>query len=447
VTPTGPIRTAPPWNAGGSFGIDWNAISRWDAFIAHAEEEFGVPRERLAATIVIESAGNERAIQRNHSNGWSYGLMQIVPFGVGWNGWHQRVWALSGSPPDGMTNAAIINALYDPLTNIRVGASILRDLYGQERLTRGEDAAWDAASSRFFLGNATWQGADTVNGNTGAQYRRALNGLMEEIGVGVPSSPLAYRVGLIPAGNVNRPRTAMNAGGPRFVTVHETGNSRNGANAEMHRVFVRDGGGAENVSFHLVVDDREAIQLLPFNEIGFHAGDGCDSRDADLGCFDSIAIETCVNADGNWERTKRNLVLLIAKLIRENPSLSADRIRQHNRWSGKDCPQRIRREGTWDALITQVKQELAMPGPGPDPVPEFVGLPAWCPPEYFTVMFPLADPNGSVTKKVIQTMNDEALSPWFEEMVDVAPGKRLWRFKDFTLLSEGSTVWGEGETP
>jgi hypothetical protein len=62
-------------------------------------------------------------------------------------------------------------------------------------------------------------------------------------------------------------------------------------------------------------------------------------------------------------------------------------------------------------------------------------------------MFPLADPNGSVTKKVIQTMNDEALSPWFEEMVDVAPGKRLWRFKDFTLLSEGNAVWGEGETP
>ena len=39
---------------------------------------------------------------------------------------------------------------------------------------------WDRASSKFFLGNPTWTGADTVNGNTGPKYRASLNGLIAE---------------------------------------------------------------------------------------------------------------------------------------------------------------------------------------------------------------------------------------------------------------------------
>jgi hypothetical protein len=172
-------------------------------------------------------------------------------------------------------------------------------------------------------------------------------------------SDLPYRVAFIPAGNRNRPGTAMNSGGPRYITVHETGNPGVGTDAENHRVFTHKGGGSESVSFHLVVDDREAIQLLPFTEIGWHAGDGCDSRADDLGCFDSIAIETCVNSDGNWEQTLRNLILLLVKLIRENPGLSVERIRQHNGWSGKNCPRRIRESGRWDWVLAEVKRELA----------------------------------------------------------------------------------------
>lgn len=258
------------------------------------------------------------------------------------------------------------------------------------------------------------------------------------------SSPLAFRVALIPAGNRNRPQTAMNAGGPRYITVHETGNTNAGANAEMHRRFTHEGGGPESVSFHYTVDDREAIQLLTNTEIGWHAGDGCDNRQTDWGCFDSVAIETCVNSDGNWEQTLRNLVLLIAKLIRETPSLAgrraADILRQHFNASGKNCPQRIRAQGRWNWLVDEVQRELDGTS-----APAFQGLPDWLPADYFKVVFPSADPNGVVTRKVIEVVNETGRLPIFLGKLDVGNNRNVWQFDGFNLMNDGGKVWREGQ--
>lgn len=424
--PSGPIRTLCP--EGGSCGIEWSAIAKWKDQIEGAASEFDVPAERIAATIVIESRGNRDAVQQNNQNGWSYGLLQVVP-----RWWKALIETLAGKSfaNEHAAGQAMIDA---PSLALRAGAAVLRRYFE-------DHGDWDKASSAFFLGNPDWRGADTENGNTGAAYRASLGGLMEELSMTDPFPvTVPYRVSLIPASNYNRPQDPMNAGGPRYLTVHETGNTNAGANAEMHRRFTHQGGGPENVSFHLVVDDVEAIQLLPFSEIGWHAGDGCDSRQSDLGCFDSIAIETCVNRDGNWEQTLRNLIRLCAKTIRENPSLSGDRIRQHNAWSGKNCPERIRREGRWDWLVSEVRRELAGA-----PAPGFVGLPAWLPADYFRVAFPSADPNGVVTKAVIEVVQATDRVPWFVGKSDVAPGKNLWRFDGFTLLNDGNKVWREGE--
>lgn len=166
------------------------------------------------------------------------------------------------------------------------------------------------------------------------------------------SDHLPIRVSFIPAGNRNRPGYHMV---PQGITVHETGNPNAGANAEMHRRFVHNGGGQESVSFHWVVDDREAIQLLPHNENGWHGGDGANGF-----CNrNTIAIETCVNADGDWNRTLHNLTLLLVKLCKEF-GWGVDRIRQHYHCSGKDCPQRLRRSG-WNELIANVAARLAAP--------------------------------------------------------------------------------------
>lgn len=170
---------------------------------------------------------------------------------------------------------------------------------------------------------------------------------------------MAVRVSLIPSGNVNRPGIKLNGGKPDYITVHETANIAPGANAEMHRRFVHNGGGPEHVSFHFTVDDKEAIQLLPLDEVGWHAGDG----GAGTGNRDSIAIEKCVNSDGDSTKTQENLATLIASLMKQF-NIPIERVVQHNKWSGKDCPHFMRSRGGagWNQLIDMVKAKAATSG-------------------------------------------------------------------------------------
>jgi murein DD-endopeptidase MepM/ murein hydrolase activator NlpD len=205
--PNGPVQTKAPW---GAFGIEWDVIEQYASFIEKAAQEFGVEPSRIAAHIVIESQGEARAAQHNPSNGDSYGLMQIVSYGVGWAGWHVLV-AQIAALPESAQPKEIRQALYDPLTNIRVGTSILRDFFNQH-------GSWDRASSAFFLGNPDWRGADTVNGNTGQKYKQALMGLMSELAAPADGEPVAQDLIALVMGTPNYNLTFDWAayGGPDF---------------------------------------------------------------------------------------------------------------------------------------------------------------------------------------------------------------------------------------
>ncbi len=170
ITPAGTIKTKMP--EGVDAQMAWDAVTKYDAIIRREAEPVGWPIERIRGTIVIESRGEPEAVQKNASNGWSYGLMQIVPYGVGWDGWHELVRQKAHLPDDNSTRS-VIKALYDPDVNISVGVAILEQLFQQY-------GTLDRASSAFFLGNPNWDGADTVNGNTGDAYRRSLTGLITE---------------------------------------------------------------------------------------------------------------------------------------------------------------------------------------------------------------------------------------------------------------------------
>jgi hypothetical protein len=161
---------------------------------------------------------------------------------------------------------------------------------------------------------------------------------------------VSYRISWIPAANANRPGYHMR---PSWITVHETANENAGANAEMHRRFVHNGGGSEGVSFHYVVDDREVIQLLPLVENGWHAGDGANGT----GNRASIGIELCVNRDGDWGRTQEHGARLVAALCRAL-GISLEKVVPHQHWSGKQCPRRILAQG-FDEYRERVRRYLA----------------------------------------------------------------------------------------
>lgn len=179
ITPAGAIKTKMP--DGATLSIGWDAITRYDAIIHREADPVGWPIERVRGHIVIESNGSPKALQKNASNGWSYGLMQVVPFGVGWAGWHVLVRQKAGLGPNASAEQ-VVDALYKPEVNIAVGVAILESLYQQY-------GTLDKASSAFFLGNPYWDGQDTVNGNTGDAYKRSLIGLITEQRGFAPAPP------------------------------------------------------------------------------------------------------------------------------------------------------------------------------------------------------------------------------------------------------------------
>lgn len=157
----------------------------------------------------------------------------------------------------------------------------------------------------------------------------------------------------IPVGRKNRPGTPLH--GPKFITIHDTANDANGANALNHAEYLKgDEAANKPVSWHYTVDDKRAVQHLPNTEKGFHAGDGGEGP----GNTSSIGIEICENRDGNRGKAEDNAAELAAKLL-NNYNLNIEALVQHHKWTGKNCPHIIReRPNGWEQFIEKVKEKL-----------------------------------------------------------------------------------------
>jgi N-acetylmuramoyl-L-alanine amidase len=167
---------------------------------------------------------------------------------------------------------------------------------------------------------------------------------------------------LIPAGRRNRPGRAN----PRsFITIHNTGNPAKTAHARNHAAYLKsDAANSLPVSWHYTVDCKEIYQHIPDNEIAWHAGDGGGGT----GNNQSIGIEICMNEGGDLLKATDNAVKLTAELCKKY-NIPSSNVVQHNRWSGKLCPQLIRngRPYGWDTFIKKVQDALIPPKPAPVP--------------------------------------------------------------------------------
>jgi N-acetylmuramoyl-L-alanine amidase len=151
---------------------------------------------------------------------------------------------------------------------------------------------------------------------------------------------------LIPATlTKTRPKIAMK---PNWITIHETDNIKNGADAEAH-ARLQASGNVRTASWHFSVDQSEIWQSIPTNEVAWANGDGSKGE----GNRESISIELCVNADGDFEKTKQNAVWLVQFLMKKY-SIPISNVVQHNKWTGKNCPRNLRKSG-WNEFINQIK--------------------------------------------------------------------------------------------
>lgn len=149
-------------------------------------------------------------------------------------------------------------------------------------------------------------------------------------------------IDLIPISNTtSRPQIKMV---PKYITVHNTGNSK--ANARQNSDYVDTATGY--VSWHFTIDDKDIFQELPLNETAWHAG---DSRGQ--GNMASIGIEICEHVGIDWEKAKANAVYLIRTLMADL-DIPIENVVPHQKWSGKYCPHKILDEG-WDKFVNLIK--------------------------------------------------------------------------------------------
>lgn len=136
---------------------------------------------------------------------------------------------------------------------------------------------------------------------------------------------------------------------PKFIVVHNTANDAS-ANNEISYMINNN----NEVSFHIAVDDKEAVQGIPFNRNAWHAGDGGNGN----GNRNGIAIEICYSKSGGdrFVKAEQNAAKLVAQLLKER-GWGIDKVKKHQDFSNKYCPHRTLDMG-WQRFLNMIKAEL-----------------------------------------------------------------------------------------
>lgn len=138
---------------------------------------------------------------------------------------------------------------------------------------------------------------------------------------------------------------------PLYWTIHSTGNLTSTARGEVKNIARFDN--PRKASFHIAVDEKEAVEGIPLNEVAWHAGDGVKGT----GNTKSVGLEICES--GNRQKTLDNAVEVTVKGMREL-KIPITNLRRHYDWSKKNCP-RILSANNWKEWYTfkeRVRQGL-----------------------------------------------------------------------------------------
>ncbi|WP_051599248.1 N-acetylmuramoyl-L-alanine amidase family protein [Metaclostridioides mangenotii] len=119
---------------------------------------------------------------------------------------------------------------------------------------------------------------------------------------------------------------------PIGVCIH---NTYNDAPAINEITYMKNND--SSTSFHIAVDDKEAIQAIPFNRNAFHAGDGGNGT----GNRKYIAVEICYSKSGGerFKKAEARAACEVATILKQY-NWGIDRVKAHRDFAKKDCPHR-----------------------------------------------------------------------------------------------------------
>lgn len=136
---------------------------------------------------------------------------------------------------------------------------------------------------------------------------------------------------------------------PKGICIHNTANDATAANevAYMSR-------NNNEVSYHIAIDDVEAIQAIPFNRNAWHAGDGGSGE----GNRNYIAIEICYSKSGGdrFNKAEQRAAKEVAALLKQY-GWNINNVKKHQDFSNKYCPHRTLDLG-WQRFLNVIQGEL-----------------------------------------------------------------------------------------
>ena len=137
---------------------------------------------------------------------------------------------------------------------------------------------------------------------------------------------------------------------PAGIVVHNTAGTAS-AREEAAAMIAS----AAATSFHVVIDEAEAVECIPFARNAWHAGDGA----AGYANRHLIGLEIARSMDttsDRFDQAEANAALYIAHVCRQYGWTSAQ-LHQHNWYSSTACPHRTKTH--WQTFLQQVDEYIA----------------------------------------------------------------------------------------
>src|SRR5690625_3625097 len=145
---------------------------------------------------------------------------------------------------------------------------------------------------------------------------------MEKMRKGMMSMSVNIRKHLV-SNNIANRVTYPGTNSKKYIVIHETANTRKGANANAH-ARLQANGNSRQASWHYTVDDKEAVQSFDDRAQCWHAGNRKYNQQ-------SIGIEICVNSDGDFKKAVDNAVKL-TKYLMDKYNIRSEERRVGKEW-------------------------------------------------------------------------------------------------------------------
>lgn len=156
---------------------------------------------------------------------------------------------------------------------------------------------------------------------------------------------------------VSKENTYQGQNKPKYIVIHETDNWSRGAGAQRHASA--QAAGHLSTSVHYYSGSDGVYQAAEHTDGTYSVGReyGGDHSVTDATNRNTINIEICVNADGDYNRARANAIELVKHLI-QTTGIPAGRVIRHYDAKGKYCPRNMMDN---PALWSDFKAQLGRP--------------------------------------------------------------------------------------